>query len=61
MGRLMCETREIFDFAAHHPMREMRKLALAETVTYIRENMSTAMGAYSETAIPGHRTQARKH
>jgi predicted O-methyltransferase YrrM len=48
VGQLMCETREIFDFAAHHPMREMRKLALAETITYIRENMSTAMGAYTK-------------
>ena len=48
VGKLMCETREAFDFAAQHPIREMRKLALAETVAYIRENMSTAMGVYTK-------------
>ena len=48
VGQLMCETREIFDFAAHHPIREMRKLALAETVAYIREHMSTAIGVYTK-------------
>jgi len=44
----LCEIREILDFASHHPVREMRKLALAETVAYIRENMPTAMGVYSK-------------
>jgi len=48
VGQLLCETREILDFAAHHPMREMRKLALAETVAYIREHMSTAIGVYTK-------------
>ena len=44
----MCETRAILDFATRHPVREMRKLALAETVAYIRENMPKAVGAYTK-------------
>lgn len=46
--QLMCEIREVFDFPTHHPVREVRKLALAETVAYIRENMASALGVYTK-------------
>jgi hypothetical protein len=48
VGRAMCETRALLDFATLHPVREMRKLALAETVAYIRGNMPKAVGAYTK-------------
>jgi predicted O-methyltransferase YrrM len=48
LQQLMCETREVFDFAADHPLREMRKLASAETVAYIQKNMASALGVYTK-------------
>ncbi|QDO96355.1 class I SAM-dependent methyltransferase [Ferrovibrio terrae] len=49
--RLLCEIQEIVDFAHLHPVREMQKLALAETVKYIKDNMSDALGCYTAKGV----------
>jgi predicted O-methyltransferase YrrM len=48
---LACEARELLDFPALHPVREMRKLALEESLQYIRENMKSAIGAYTARQV----------
>lgn len=45
--RRLCDLCEIFDYAAHHPVREMNKLAIEESVRYVTENMLTALGLYT--------------
>jgi hypothetical protein len=49
--QMLCEVREILDFAADHPVREMRKRALAETVDYICEHMTGAIGVYTPRQV----------
>lgn len=49
--QLLCEVREIFDFAGLHPVREMQKVALGESVDYIRGNMKTAIGVYTPRQV----------
>lgn len=49
--RLLCEVRETLDFADYHPAREMRKVALRETVEYIQTNMQDAIGVYTARQV----------
>jgi hypothetical protein len=49
--RLLCEVREILDFAEHHPTREMQKLAVRETVEYIQSSMQGVIGTYTTRQI----------
>ncbi len=49
--RLLCELREVLDFAELHPTREMRKVALRETVEYIQESMRDAVGVWTPRQI----------
>lgn len=49
--RFLCEAREIIDFAGHHPTREMRHIALRETVEYIKANMLNAIGVYTSRQV----------
>ena len=45
--RFLCELQELRDFAADHPVREMRKRALADTTDYITDHMDSAIGVYT--------------
>lgn len=38
----------LFDYARLHPLRELERMALAETVSYIQENMPSAVGFPTE-------------
>jgi predicted O-methyltransferase YrrM len=49
--RFLCEAREIMDFAAYHPLREMRKIALQQAVEYIQANMQDAIGVYTSRQL----------
>jgi hypothetical protein len=48
---VLCEALNLLDFAAHHPTREIQKIALAESVRYIQENMTTAIGTYTPRQV----------
>ena len=45
--KFLCNLQELLDFAVEHPVREMRKVALTESVEYIRQNMTEAIGVYT--------------
>src|SRR5437868_900632 len=45
--QILCTAYEIFDFGAYHPVREIRKRALSETVDYIQSSMPSAIGVYT--------------
>lgn len=49
--RLLCDLREVVDFPGMHPTREMERIALTETVQYIREHMSEAVGFYTPSQV----------
>ncbi len=49
--KLLCEIQEIIDFAHLHPVREMQKHALAESVQYIKDNMPDALGCYTAKGV----------
>jgi len=49
--RLLCELREVRDFAELHPTREMRQLALRETVEYIHTSMPDAVGLWTPRQV----------
>jgi methyltransferase family protein len=43
----ICQVYELFDFGGMHPVREIRKRALAQTVEYVEQNMMSAIGVYT--------------
>jgi hypothetical protein len=45
--QVLCTAYEIFDFGTYHPVREIRKRALSETVDYIQSSMPSAIGVYT--------------
>ena len=45
---LLYKVQFVRDFFVLHPMRELQRIALADTVTYIREKMPCAMGLVNE-------------
>jgi hypothetical protein len=49
--RLLCDIQETIDFAAHHPTREMRKIALQDAVAYLQAKMPTALGVYTSREV----------
>ena len=52
--KALCNIQEIMDFSADHPAREMRKIALRETVEYIRTKMVSALGFYTARELFDH-------
>jgi predicted O-methyltransferase YrrM len=49
--RLMCHLQEIRDFSAEHPVRELRKRAVRDTVDYVESHMGDAIGVYSAREV----------
>lgn len=49
--RILCEIREVMDFATLHPAREVRKLAVQTTVEYIERNMPSALALYTARQV----------
>jgi predicted O-methyltransferase YrrM len=49
--RLLCQGREILDFASDHPLREMRQRAVREAADYIERNMADAVGVYTQREL----------
>jgi hypothetical protein len=47
----LCRLREVIDFAALHPVRELQKIALQESVSYITANMRDAIGFYTPRGL----------
>jgi hypothetical protein len=44
---IICQAYELFDFGAMHPVRQIRKQALDQTVEYVEQNMMSAIGVYT--------------
>lgn len=49
--KLLCNVHAAIDFAAKHPVREMERIALTETVQYIREHMIDAIGFHTTDQV----------
>jgi Methyltransferase domain len=49
--KLLWTLQEIRDYARLHPAREMQRVALDETVDYIRAHMPTALGYYTSQQV----------
>ena len=45
--KILCVINEVFDFNLYHPVRELRKIALIETVEYIQNNMVDCLSFYT--------------
>lgn len=62
--KFLCTLQEIGDFSRMHPVREMQKAALGETVAYISQHMRGAVGVYTPRQLLDHalpRTPAEGH